>query len=225
MSVPTLFSPVTGPIFEILAGPERKSSIAHGHILATSQKLKATVQGSWKDSLERKIVLKDWYEGSVSRLLEWLYTGDYHSESLTYRNLSDNDKVEAEDPKISSAEAITRPLTPISYIESQKPPADKARQVLPTVSTANLADSFSLLDHVKLYALADYMLLHDLQALVFERLRHNLNSTELERLLSAPEVAAISSLVTLVQYVYGNIARTAERGRADAEARFFVYGP
>ena len=51
------------------------------------------------------------------------------------------------------------------------------------------------------------MLLPDLQALTFERLRYNLNATELERLLSAPEVAAISSLVTLVQYVYGNIAR------------------
>ena len=36
---------------------------------------------------------------------------------------------------------------------------------------------------------------------------------ELERLFSAPKVAAISSLVTLVQYVYGNIARPQNGGK------------
>lgn len=36
---------------------------------------------------------------------------------------------------------------------------------------------------------------------------------ELERLFRAPKVAAISSLVTLVQYIYGNIARPRNRGK------------
>lgn len=90
--------------------------------------------------------------------------------------------IQAEDPKSSNAEANTRPLTPSSNIEFRKPPRDKARQVLPTVSTANLVDSFSLLvllDHAKLHAVIDYILLPDLQVLTFERLRHNLNSMEL----------------------------------------------
>lgn len=136
--------------------------------------------------------------------------------------MSDKMSIQAEDPKTSNAEATTCPLTPSSNIEFRK------RQVLPTVNTANLVDSLSLLvllDHAKLYAVVDYILLPDLQALTFERLRHNLNSMELERLSSTPKVAATSSLVTLVQHVYGNMARPQNRGRADAEACVFVFSP
>ena len=72
-------SPFVGPIFEILAGPHHTSFLAHANILEKSETLRAVVQGKWKDSIEHKIVLEDWDPQTISRLLEWLYTGDYES--------------------------------------------------------------------------------------------------------------------------------------------------
>lgn len=68
-----------GPMFEIVAGPNRTKFLAHARVLEKSDKLRATVQGKWKDSTEHKIVLEDWDPETVGRLLEWLYTGDYDS--------------------------------------------------------------------------------------------------------------------------------------------------
>jgi len=72
-------SPFTGPVFEILAGFQYKSFVAHGNVLAKSNKLKAMMEGEWKDSRDRSIVLIDWDDETVGRLLEWLYTDDYSS--------------------------------------------------------------------------------------------------------------------------------------------------
>lgn len=73
-SNPDFFS---GPIFEIIAGPEARSLLAHASVLSKSDKLKALIDGRWKDSNERKIVLTDWDVGTVTRLLEWLYAEDF----------------------------------------------------------------------------------------------------------------------------------------------------
>lgn len=70
-------SPYTGLTFEILAGTEYTTFIAHAKVLARSSKLKATVDGDWKDSHDRKIVLTDWDKETVGRLLDWLYTDEY----------------------------------------------------------------------------------------------------------------------------------------------------
>ena len=69
----------SSPIFEILAGSEQKSILAHAGILSKSNTLKALVEGSWKDSIERQIKLEDWDSDTVVRLVEWLYSGNYSS--------------------------------------------------------------------------------------------------------------------------------------------------
>ena len=66
-------------MFEILAGPQHKRFLAHAGVLSKSEKFRAVVNGTWKDSAEAKIVLEDWDEETVARLLDWLYTGDYET--------------------------------------------------------------------------------------------------------------------------------------------------
>lgn len=75
----TTSSLFTGPVFEILAGFQYESFVAHGNVLAKSNKLKAMMEAEWKDSRDRIIVLIDWDDETVGRLLEWLYTDDYSS--------------------------------------------------------------------------------------------------------------------------------------------------
>ena len=75
----TSASPFTGVIFEILVGSEKTRFVAHASVLEKSDKLKAVTRGKWKDSSERVIVLEDWEPETVSRFLEWLYTGDYEA--------------------------------------------------------------------------------------------------------------------------------------------------
>ena len=72
-------SPFTGPMFEILAGSEQVSILAHASILSKSDTLKALVEGSWKDSVERQIKMEDWDADTINRLVEWLYAGKYSS--------------------------------------------------------------------------------------------------------------------------------------------------
>ena len=189
--------PFVGPIFEILAGPHHTSFLAHASILEKSETLRSVVQGRWKDSVERKIMLEEWDPETVSRLLEWLYTGDYESPYPAEAPRSDaglpgcfpetsmpyNPDVRGIPPVIPQSESpksSRRPLTPIANISFNK--AD------PEVKSSN-AEAFkqwaaksskklcvldfeaALLTHAKLYALADYMLLPTLQAQVFQRLK------------------------------------------------------
>lgn len=65
-------SPFTGPTFEIIAGPNHTSFIVHARVLEKSEKLKAVVQGEWKESIDRRIVLEDWDPETVGLLIEWL---------------------------------------------------------------------------------------------------------------------------------------------------------
>lgn len=76
-------SPFVGPMFEIIVGSDQKRFLVHASILAKSEKLKAIVEGDWKEREERKVVLEGWDEATVGRLVSWLYTGDYFSPHPT----------------------------------------------------------------------------------------------------------------------------------------------
>ena len=77
------FSPFVGPMFEIKAGPDHKCFLVHKSILTRSNLFKAILEGNWKECEDRKIVLEDWDEATVGRLVSWLYTGDYISPHPT----------------------------------------------------------------------------------------------------------------------------------------------
>ena len=53
-----------------MAGENKTTFQAHAALLCKSDKLKAGIEGDWAD--KDRIVLPDWDEETVSRLLEWL---------------------------------------------------------------------------------------------------------------------------------------------------------
>ena len=195
-----MLSPFTGPIFEILAGPEQTRFVAHAGMLEKSEKLKAVTRGNWKDSSECKIVLEDWDPKTVGRLLEWLYTGDYESPSPAKAPQSEAEFSETRisktrvpskrglesasstPKKIESAKGSNRPLTSLEniYFDEAKPKAKSIRldtkdfepwAIEFEQNSSNLNFETTLLAHAKLYARADYMLLPALQAQAFHRLK------------------------------------------------------
>lgn len=189
----TFSSPFTGPTFEIIAGPNHTSLIAHARVLEKSEKLKTVVQGEWKESIDRRIVLEDWDPETVGRLIEWLYTGDYESpfpaevSSSNVRAIvapvPSNPGVKAgsqSTPKFKGAKSSQRLFTPLVNICFNKADSELApsyakafMQWAADSDELNIVFDFeaSLLAHAKLYALADYVLLPALQAQIFYRLR------------------------------------------------------
>jgi len=114
-----------------VAGEDKKTFHAHAAILCKSKKLKALIEGEWAD--KEKIVLSDWDEETVARLLEWLYSGSYtfpFPEVPT--KADDNPPKTSHPPKTSSRESInpsasdTRPTTTTTHTS---PTASKAPAV------------------------------------------------------------------------------------------------
>ena len=224
-------SPYTGPTFEILAGLNHTSFLAHASILEKSEKLRAIVQGRWKDSIELKIVLEDWDPETVGRLLEWLYTGDYESPYPAEDPQPEHPQSYAEVPELFTAwpsqdtkERSQSPLIPfadISFSEADpelvtsKAEAFEQWAADDTNFPRVLNFESTLLAHAKLYVLADYMLLPSLQAQVFQRLKAVLAfaiSRFTYSLLSGLKVPiantrVIGNVMTLVRYVYANTLR------------------
>ena len=64
-------------IIEITAGESKTKLYAHAAYLCKSEKMKALIEGDWKD--KETVVLSDWDEDTVKRLLEWLYLDSYSS--------------------------------------------------------------------------------------------------------------------------------------------------
>ncbi|KAI4200144.1 MAG: hypothetical protein LQ350_004105 [Teloschistes chrysophthalmus] len=64
-------------VFQIVVGAEQEVFYAHASQLSKSEVLRKEVEGSWKESEERKIVWSHWSVDAATRVIDWLYTGDY----------------------------------------------------------------------------------------------------------------------------------------------------
>lgn len=232
-------------MFEVLAGLDRKFFLAHPSILVKSDKLKALVEGGWKDSLERKIVLEDWDEETVVRLLEWLYTDNYSSPhpqvlwSTSAPVLADDpaaevaDNVEPEDFSPPPADMQTTVALKKAYM-AEPGPNDAVSSLISFTcqhfdaespqrkpSSAEAFETWAkdyahhdqtidfgrtLHAHAKLYCLANYMLLPDLQALAFHHMKATLKT--IGRLVA--ETPSVNTLVALVRHVYDNTIKPEE---------------
>lgn len=235
-------SPYVGPFFEILAGPDHTSFLAHAGVLEKSEKFNALVHGGWKDTAEQNVMLEDWDPETVGRLLEWLYTGDYEScypvdaqpvaerpdSGASKSSVPSNPDVEhyQDKPKSESANRLQRPVTPLTdiYFRKAKPglvtrnaEAFKQWAAKCTLTPCDFDFEARLLEHAKLYALADYMLLPTLQAEVFQRFKELLvfiSAPTYNRTigftfpsLSTADTSIFCKISTLVRYIYANTTR------------------
>ncbi|KAK4694953.1 hypothetical protein P7C71_g2709, partial [Lecanoromycetidae sp. Uapishka_2] len=244
----TTCSPYSGLTFEILAGVDCKTFVAHAKVLAKSDKLNAIIKGDWKDSQERKVVLTDWDEDTVSRLLEWLYTDEYTSpdpgvemigpapipepmsnskgdhgpsqvssdgsEHVPESAESDNTIIVVEPSDEPASMEVTRPVTPLLNLHFP-PTTSMSKYSSAETFTAwkqscqprknSLSYEATLFAHAKLYCLADYMLLPDLQALTWRRLQSTLDFID----HFTARTPVVTDLVKVVKYIYANTSRPA----------------
>ena len=213
-----LSSPFTGPTFDIIAGPEQMHFIAHTSVLEQSDNLKAVICGKWKDSLERKIMLEDWDAASVSRMLQWLYTGDYKAPNPTLPDAHDT-AVEnhehdsnawvadsaAQWPKHTSPLLLARLMSKNPPLPSKRTEAEAFEAWMQAAGDVryDMDYELTLMAHAKLYVLANYMLLPGLQAFTYERLQMTLAFMS----PLGKDKPVISNLITLIDYLHASTIR------------------
>ena len=219
----------TGPLFDVVTESDGKSFVAHAGVLSQCDKLKAIIDGDWKDSKERRIVLLDWDADTVGRLIEWLYRGHY-SWPLPKGTQEELPEPKSHTPPPPERQSLAikmnpnylspapggmndRPLTPLAnqrVFEMNTPHPQSSTSSMNSwrnqVSLKDFDFEDVMLVHAKVYCLADYMLLPQLQALAHQCLNKVLQSIT----VISPDLPVIGNLVTLIEYVYANTASPPE---------------
>lgn len=214
------YSPFVGPMFEVIAGLDHKCFLVHASVLFKSDLIGAFLVGNSKALKERKIVLHDWDQGTVGRLVEWLYTGDYGSPCPTkvgYNVITDiihqATALDANKAPIVDTEDPPQPLTPFAkkaldvfkknFHESSTQVLDRWLKTCKH-DPHELNFETTLLAHAKVYSLAQKTFLADLQALAFQHLDSLFDWIDSRIVAKSP---IVSDLVTLTEYVYANTNR------------------
>ena len=180
------------------------------------------MQGPWVDSVEREIDLTDWDAETASRMVEWLYKEDYHVPMPMLvppeTGVPVPAKAKEKEPPASLplgpkglGEAGTQPLRldDASYgkrYEYDEELWGSRSTFLGTWAwdrdlTHYYGFSTGLEAHVKVYILAEYLLLWSLQAAAFFRIKTVLDLTK-----DLPGYHAQLGIVSLVRYIYANTA-------------------
>ncbi|KAL8850945.1 MAG: hypothetical protein Q9221_004145 [Calogaya cf. arnoldii] len=194
------------PVFSIYAGPARKLLMAHATFLRQSPMLTRMIDGEWRDSKDREIDLTWCDELTVHQLLEFLYSGTYHTGFPP----DENDEVELTDgmancnvddaqqtaPIQTSAELnSSRPADGVNHIEvstGHKPVATASNDPLATLRAA------TLLQHSTLYKLAHYLELTSLKQETYGYIYGLLDS--FRELPTEP----LGYITQLIRHVYAN---------------------
>ena len=231
---------MTSRIIKVIAGPDRKCFLAHADILSKSDHFRTQINGKWQDSKKNCIVLEDWEEDTVARLIAWLYTGDYKSpfptiveqpekvesgddtlreewsttgdkgslpdcqaafEGPTYQARQKYSRTEEQEYAHYLANSLMKVCNGESGADSEYKPTYEQELRAWFEHSASAKNDFhhydyeqALLAHAKLYTLANYTLLPDLQALTKHRLQTILDTY-------SPQ---ITNIVLLARYVYEN---------------------
>lgn len=200
---------MSSEIFELVAQDDARFFV-HKDILAhQSQPFKEATSGVWKESTERKILLKDWDAKTVGHLVQFLYTGDY--------KYPDPSSTEAEHPPVAEEKSVTkssneleirvRTLAPfLECIVGSTPERSDPRMTdsawLDRVDTSTFDFEETLLTHAKLYTLAHYKSIAALKALAQERLSGILLKLHPLACNLNPHLAM--NIVNLATFVYAN---------------------
>ncbi|KAA8911524.1 hypothetical protein FN846DRAFT_887721 [Sphaerosporella brunnea] len=194
------------PVYTIAAGPERKEFPVHSGLLsANSETLRVLFANGgghdgWRNSRgDRSISWEQWDEPTVSRFVQWLYTGEYA----------------VPDPKPTAPrkggkphhhQHISPPATPSppSSVLSGSGGSDIAAPphppAPPAAQNTTLDYDETFLAHAKLYALGHFVVSKQLMRVCVNRLASLLDEI---RWIERCSVAA-DNFVNLARYVYKN---------------------
>lgn len=190
-----------------LVAKDNVSFFVHKGILGHNSKpFKDATSGPWAESYEHKILLQDWDEATVGRLVQFLYTGDYRypgASSSPEKPLTDVGETES----VPSAPDGLRnsPLTPLAECvdgagwKHHGLPVTYAAW-LENVDTTEFNFEETLLAHATVYTLAHYKSIEALKALAHGRLSHTLLKLHPFR----HNLHLAGNIAILASYVYAN---------------------
>ena len=183
------------------------------------------INGDWKESSERRIVLDSWEVQTVEVLIEYLHTGNFSWP------MSTTIMPEAQPKRKTNAMINDDILSAIRWLSypprsgpkdisslldcPNLPRADSQQQTWSTclkgwvnsLPTANDEASLAtlLLTHARVYSLADYTLLPDLKALCLQRFKIILIAIS-----NLPTLPSIGDLPKVISFVYANTVKPGE---------------
>lgn len=205
-------------VFELTAQSGERRIFVHGDILASqSEPFRKIVTGHWRESTERKIDLTDWDGDTVTRFVDFLYTGNYRypdPKPITHGENPDPGRISPfplsfdldtslGTPEDRSSSAPYRPLTPFDRClsrvwlhEKEDGLTDAKRLELYEPARYNYKEV--LLVHAKVYVLAQYKDVDVLRKLALKRL-----FLTLLRIKSIqPGSHEAGNIIDLLSYVY-----------------------
>lgn len=191
-------------------------------LISKSQPLQHATSGVWREATEQKINLEDWDGDTVSRLVEFLYTGNYSYPDPVLKPANQPEPAgSAGGPNLQSPtnppntaqsgdpadnEPLLdpdRPLTPLDRYLRRTLPDDYHKpdaECLERFEPAQYDYKEALLSHAKVYALAHYKSVNSLQTLAFNRLVITLSRINPIQ----PDSHISSNIIDLVNYVYSH---------------------
>lgn len=201
---------MTSEVFELVANDDVRFYVNKDILASKSKPFREATSGTWKESTDRRIDLKDWDSDTVARLVEFLYVQNYPYPDPTplgdpEHTVGGPEALQPTDETTDSGLDPSRPLTPLGECLSKYiPPEDDApitdEERLEDFDPADYDYEDILLAHAKVYALANYKSVDTLRTLALKRLL-----LALSRIHPIQPASHISlNVVDLASYVYAN---------------------
>ncbi|KAL8995218.1 MAG: hypothetical protein Q9169_005006 [Polycauliona sp. 2 TL-2023] len=202
------------PIFSIYAGPARKQFHVHASSLRQSPVLAKIIDGDWKESEDRTIDLAEWDVLTIDQCLHFLYFKHYHMLTPVLEQPVPVGDVEAKVPsgvpvctcdcaemahpvQSGTQSVFTKPAHGITDTGTADHQPFETADVNTEPEHLDTARAFSLLQHAKLYVLAQYLELTDLKTEAYQHL-----AALMDLLLGKLIPKLLKYMVQLIRYVY-----------------------
>lgn len=206
---------MTSDIFELITDDDTRFYVHSDVLTSQSTPFHLAVTGPWKEATERRILLADWDTDTVSRLVEFLYTGDYAypnpiplGDSLApERSIAPKPENTTTGPAEAELDS-NRPLTPFStclrnHLRPNRAPRVPDVQRLGPFDPAEFDYAAVLLAHARVYVLANYKAVEYLQTLALKRVQ--LVLSRLQPLITDSQTTG--NVAEFAEYVYANTSQ------------------
>lgn len=206
---------MTSKIFELITGDDTIFYVHSDVLTSQSTPFHRAVTGPWNEATERRILLADWDTTTVSRLVEFLYTGDYaYPDPIPLAAApapGAPNPPTPEDPiprPVDEQLESSRPLTPfnsclLGHLLPNRPDKVSDVQRLGPFDPSEFDYAAILLVHARVYVLANYKGVEYMQTLALKRV--HLVLSRLQPLQTASHSAG--NVTEFAEYVYANTSQ------------------